>query len=642
MKRRLLVTGLVALIGLVAALTAMGAGESVRLTEAAASGFPSRAYILTLPHGVKLKPGAIHVFENGTAVDDLIVTPVSESTSQQFGVVLAIDSSTSMEGKPEKAAFSAARAFAAQRKGKEQLAVVTYNVAPTTALPFTTDQAEIDLALAKQPAFLFGTHIYDTVTHSLKLLRDAKIKAGTMILLSDGQEHRAPGDSASHQTLEGAAAAARSAHVRIFAIGLRSRLSKLAALKKLARDTGGRYIETTSISQLQKIYRQLGSSLASEYLLRYASVAGPDKHIKVTVRVDGLNGVATTEYRTPSLPVAVKGATPPYKPSRVHRVSTSTVTMSLVGLLVAGLIGLGAYMLMSGPKKGTVRRRMAEFVSLPTAIRDSSRRPTAQITEKMLDGTDSMLRGSGWWQRFRWENDIAKISMPPEQIIVLTGVGSLLALVLIKYISGSLLLAVILALVIPFGVRFSLKKKLERQRKLFAEQLPDNLQVLASALRAGHSFIGALSVVVNDAPEPARSEFQRVVADEQLGVPIDEALHVVVERMQSRELEQVALVGALQRETGGNTAEVLDQVVDTIRERFELQRTVQTLTAQGRMSRWVLTGLPLFLLLVITIINPGYMSVMYDSTGGRVVLVMSGISVICGSFVIKRIVNIKV
>jgi tight adherence protein B len=289
------------------------------------------------------------------------------------------------------------------------------------------------------------------------------------------------------------------------------------------------------------------------------------------------------------LPVATKGVNPPYKPSKIHRFSTSPVTMSLIGILVALLIGLGAYMFMSGPKKGTVRRRMAEFVSVPTAIRDSSRRPTAQITEKMLEGTDSMLRGSGWWQRFRWENDIAKITMPPEQIIVLTAVGSFLALLLIKFVSGSLLLGVIFAIAIPFGVRFSLKKKLERQRKLFAEQLPDNLQVLASALRAGHSFIGALSVVVNDAPEPARSEFQRVVADEQLGVPIDQALHVVVERMQSRELEQVALVGALQRETGGNTAEVLDQVTDTIRERFELQRTVQTLTAQGRMSRWVLT-----------------------------------------------------
>ena len=200
----------------------------------------------------------------------------------------------------------------------------------------------------------------------------------------------------------------------------------------------------------------------------------------------------------------------------------------------------------------------------------------------------------------------------------------------------------IVAVVIPFGVRSLLKRKLAKQRKLFSEQLPDNLQVLSSALRAGHSFIGALSVVVNDAPDPARSEFQRVVADEQLGVPIDEALRVVVQRMDSRELEQVALVGALQRETGGNTAEVLDRVTDTIRERFELRRTVSTLTAQGRMSRWVLTFLPVGLLLIISVINPGYMHVMYQSTVGRVLLLMASISIVCGSLVIKRIVNIKV
>jgi tight adherence protein B len=337
-----------------------------------------------------------------------------------------------------------------------------------------------------------------------------------------------------------------------------------------------------------------------------------------------------------------KGPAPPYKPSAFVRFWTSSVTMSAVGLLAAGLLGLAALLMLSGPKKGTVRRRMAEFVSVPNAIRDSSRRPTAQLTERVLEGTESMLRGSGWWQRFKWENEIAKISMPPEQIMVLTGIGSLLVFLLVNVVFGSLLIATALAVAVPFGVRSLLKRQLSRQRNLFAQQLPDNLQVLASALRAGHSFIGALSVVVNDAPEPARSEFQRVVADEQLGVPIDEALRVVVERMESRELEQVALVGALQRETGGNTAEVLDRVTDTIRERFELQRAVRTLTAQGRMSRWVLTALPLFLLVAITLINPGYMEVMYGSTGGRVILVLSAISVTCGSLVIKRIVNIKV
>src|SRR5436190_742264 len=200
----------------------------------------------------------------------------------------------------------------------------------------------------------------------------------------------------------------------------------------------------------------------------------------------------------------------------------------------------------------------------------------------------------------------------------------------------------LLGLSVPFVVRGYIKRRVSRKRGQFAEQLPDNLQVLASAMRAGHSFIGALSVVVDDAPEPSRSEFRRVIADEQLGVPLEDALHVVVERMESRELEQVALVAAVQRNSGGNTAEVLDRVTETIRERFELRRMVKTLTAQGRLSRWIVSLLPVFLLTVITLINPGYMHVLFASGGGRLALAFAGLMVIAGSFVIKRIVNIKV
>ena len=206
----------------------------------------------------------------------------------------------------------------------------------------------------------------------------------------------------------------------------------------------------------------------------------------------------------------------------------------------------------------------------------------------------------------------------------------------------SLLVSLIIGICIPFVVRMWIRRKVDRKRRQFGEQLPDNLQVLASALRAGHSFIGALSVVVDDAPEPSRSEFRRVVADEQLGVPLEDALHVVVERMESRELEQVALVGALQRQTGGNTAEVLDRVTETIRERFELRRTVRTLTAQGRLSRWVVSLLPLFLLLVISLLNPGYMHPLFATTAGRIALVFAAVMVVAGSVVIKRIINIKV
>ena len=133
-----------------------------------------------------------------------------------------------------------------------------------------------------------------------------------------------------------------------------------------------------------------------------------------------------------------------------------------------------------------------------------------------------------------------------------------------------------------------------------------------------------------------------MIADEQLGVPLDEAIETVAERMNSTDLRQVGLVAALQHETGGNTAEVLDRVAETVRERFELRRLVKTLTAQGRMSRWILTGLPVLLLVTITVLNPEYIDPLYTKSGGRVLLVIAAVMVTSGSLVIRKIINIRV
>jgi tight adherence protein B len=644
MRRRLGSSLLFALLAalITAALAGAAASSAPRITEAGNATFPWRAYVLSLPHGMKLRPGQVTVSENGAEIHGLSITPVGASEKRQFGVAMLIDASTSMRGNPEEAAFGAARAFTARRKPNQQIAVVTYNVTPSIALPFTADEASINTALSKQPRFVYGTHIYDAVMRSIDLLKEAHLAPGTIVLLSDGQEARAHQDTASHATEADAAAAARKAHVRVFTVGLPSRLANLGALKQLAQDTGGRYIKASSLASLRSIYNELGSELASEYVIRYQSLAGPGKHITVRAQVEGLASVAKIAYDTPKLPTAQPAAAGPYRTPLSSRVWTNRLTLVLVGFMVAALVGVAAAAVVVGPRQGTVRQRMAEFVSVPSAMRDSNRRPTAQVTRKMLEGTNSLLREATWWQKFRWELEVAAIGMPAEQIVVLSLIGSIVSLAVVKFAFHSTLFALAIAVAIPFGVRAYLKRQLSRRRQQFDEQLPDNLQVLASALRAGHSFIGALSVVVNDAPEPARSEFQRVVADEQLGVPVDQALHVVVERMENRDLEQVSLVAALQHQTGGNTAEVLDQVTDTIRERFELRRTVRTLTAQGRMSRWVLTLLPIFLFLVINLINPGYVGILYHSVGGKVLLVLAGIAVTAGSLVIKRIVNIKV
>jgi tight adherence protein B len=184
--------------------------------------------------------------------------------------------------------------------------------------------------------------------------------------------------------------------------------------------------------------------------------------------------------------------------------------------------------------------------------------------------------------------------------------------------------------------------RLARRRKAFAEQLPDMLQVVSAALRSGQSFAGAFAVVVESSGEPMKSEMQTVVADEQLGVPLSKAMEVVVRRMDNRDLEQIALVAELQREAGGNSAEVIDRVAETVRGRFELRRLINTLTAQGRMSRWIVTALPIALVLLITLINPHYMHPLVTHLLGKVMIVLAVLLVIGGSLVIKKIVDIKV
>ena len=154
--------------------------------------------------------------------------------------------------------------------------------------------------------------------------------------------------------------------------------------------------------------------------------------------------------------------------------------------------------------------------------------------------------------------------------------------------------------------------------------------------------MGALAVLVENAEEPSKREFRRALNDEQLGAPIETAIRRVAARMANRDLEQVALLSELQRTHGGNAAEVLDTVVDTIRERADLRRLVRTLTAQGRMARWILTALPVGVALFLWFLQPSLMSPLLNTAGGQLALVIAFLMVLSGSLIIQRIVDIKV
>jgi tight adherence protein B len=448
-------------------------------------------------------------------------------------------------------------------------------------------------------------------------------------VLSDGA------DTGSRVTPEQVTSRARKAHVRIFTVAIRSRAFRAAPLKKLAAASGGAYSETHSTADLARIYDQLGAQLSGEYLLRYRSHAGPDMRIRVEVRVDGLPTPAVSGYATPPLPEG-PAATPYHRPLSVA-IWQSALTMLLISLVSAGLFAV-AVMTIVRPRRGNLLSRMTHFVSLRMTGRKEV--DDIRLTGRMFAGAERSLETTKWWARFVDALELAEIRVPAMPLLLWTVAGTFFTMWLLALLGGSLLFGV-LGLGVPLAVRAFIVRRINRKRARFAEQLPDNLQVLASALRAGHSLVGALSVVVDDAAEPSRTEFRRVVADEQLGISLEAALDVVVLRMDNRDLAQIGLVAALQRQTGGNMAEVLDRVTETIRERAELRRMVQTLTAQGRMSRWVVSLIPVGLLVAISTLNPTYVKPLFIETSGRVLLAVAAVMVVTGSLVIKRIVNIK-
>ena len=166
--------------------------------------------------------------------------------------------------------------------------------------------------------------------------------------------------------------------------------------------------------------------------------------------------------------------------------------------------------------------------------------------------------------------------------------------------------------------------------------------MVGGSLRVGHSLPAALAAALEDAPDPARREFGRAVTDERLGRPLEDALEQLCDRMDNREVEHVSLLARLQREAGADAAEMIDQVVATVRERQELRRTVRTLTAQGRLAQAILSALPPAALLLMTVTNPPYVEPLFHTSIGHIVLGASAALVVAGSLVIRRIVTIKV
>ena len=201
---------------------------------------------------------------------------------------------------------------------------------------------------------------------------------------------------------------------------------------------------------------------------------------------------------------------------------------------------------------------------------------------------------------------------------------------------------VLLAL-LAFGIPYCLLRRARTQRLRRIEyQLPDAADFIARALRAGHSFTNVLQIVGNELPEPLSSEFRVAREEINYGVPMDEALHNMAERIPLTDLRYLIIAVLIQRESGGNLAEILGNISTIIRSRLKLVAQVRVLSAEGRMSAWILGLLPFAVGLVLTVVNPEYVSMLWtDPSGIRMLWYAAGM-ILFGVVWLRRVIRIRV
>ena len=236
----------------------------------------------------------------------------------------------------------------------------------------------------------------------------------------------------------------------------------------------------------------------------------------------------------------------------------------------------------------------------------------------------------------------AGLTAKPATVVLMMGVFALTAYVFVGYIYHQAIFSIaaaVIAAFVPFAV---ISWKRSSRLGKFEEHLPEALDLLGRAVRAGHSFTTGLELIAQEASEPIASEFRATFEEQNLGLPLRDSLLNLTERVPIVDVQLLVTALLIQRDSGGNLAEILDELSRVIRDRFRIYREVKVKTAQGRLTAGILIAMPLIMLAAMGALNPSYIRVLFVDPTGQMMLFVAGSMQIFGSLILWRIVNIEV
>lgn len=307
-------------------------------------------------------------------------------------------------------------------------------------------------------------------------------------------------------------------------------------------------------------------------------------------------------------------------------------------------IMLGCGLILAGGTAGAVLALRPGQRTLP-----ASRRRPAVVGQGSAFGRAATSAADGL-QGWLTTHRLALVS--PEQLelaglrlrqadLLLLVLGAMAVCVVIGLVLGSLGLGLLLAVLMLFVPRVVVRFRISSRRKRFDDQLADTLHLLAGGLRAGHSILRAIDAAAAESPEPTAQEMRRIVHETSLGRDLLASLEDTAEHMDSQDFVWIAQAIQINREVGGNLADVLDQVNETIRERSEIKGHIAALAAEGKFSAYILMALPFGIVLLLMLVNPSYMTVMFTNPIGWAMIAASGILMTIGGLWLRKIIAIK-
>jgi tight adherence protein B len=333
--------------------------------------------------------------------------------------------------------------------------------------------------------------------------------------------------------------------------------------------------------------------------------------------------------------------------------------MDPVTLLIAAAAALAVLMIFMGLAGGSdVNVRLERYASPPQDEAEAKQRQSLAVAiakSTAMANLNRVVERRDWGANLSRELARADVALKPSEFLavrlaVLLGIP--LGMIALSPFVGAFAspLVWLLGLVVGFLLpRMWLSRRKAQRLKALNSNLADTITLLANSLRAGSSFLQGLEMVVRETQPPVSTEFDRVIREVNLGLPMDQALLNMTRRVRSGDLDLMVTAITIHHQVGGNLAEILDTIAFTIRERVRIKGEIRTLTAQGRLSGYVVGFLPIALVGIISVISPNFMAPMFQKPPemlglpmGMVILAVGGISMAIGFILIRRIVNIEV